>query len=758
MRWQSGVMMAVLGCIVLAAALMASGRALGSDFDHRIRVNPVNLSGMFYFHRGESKTSTFSVENMGTIQDTYGLNVTVDNTRFNASLDRNSTGVVQPSQRGYFNLSVRAPEDGIEGERAHINITARSLTAGKEAYLNFFGFIIVNRSVEISCDNDSLEMGPGDTVSFHLNATNNGEINDTYTVRAVMTADQPPWAMNVSEETFDLSPMESIELILNVTSPADRVENATITFMVYSTARPEASAAHVLKCIVKTSWSASLECEVTALDVVPGNATQIDLELTQVSNDPRGHNWSAVAIPSNDSWEVSLYPKEFILVASAVKGIVLTVASPTRSPPGSALALRVVLNCSQVPDHPLEWDINVTVIEVHRLIVLTVPKSHNVQAGGNFTTYFSVSNDGNAEEACVLSAQPPGWITMESRIGSRSGPLFLLQPWEQVRIDLEFFVPKDPDEYECSVRNISLGSADAVTQPFSISFHIIDDNPPIRLEGPVGNATLIEPGMKGVQVSFRAVNRLNLSLPVSLNVSSDNPGCHASLPNGSFTIGPRDRLERWVSIEVDDDAPGGNYSIKIFVGEAEGQAGLIIDLTVVLGPDLKLVRVDRTGTAVEGRSVVFQVTIGNVGRARSGSTTLIVHVNGTTAVLKSILVPSLEPQMTYSTNVSFVPLPANTLYAFEVNADGSLHEQGTAPNRLDVWLDPTHGMKVRTPLIWSAMALLAIVMVILLVALVGIRSRGSTGGKLPSEPEAVPGDDEGAAEVKAASQEDGSPH
>jgi hypothetical protein len=250
---------------------------------------------------------------------------------------------------------------------------------------------------------------------------------------------------------------------------------------------------------------------------------------------------------------------------------------------------------------------------------------------------------------------------------------------------------------------------------------------------------------------------MNLSHPLFLTVSVDNPGCHVSIPNGTFTIGPRERLERWASIDVDDGAPGGNYSIKIFVGEAEGQAGLVINLTVVLGPDLKLVRVDRTGTAVEGRPVGFEVTIGNVGRARSDPTSLTVHVNGSGALLSSILVPGIDPQMTYSTNVSFVPLPANTSYIFEVNADGSLDEQGTAPNRMDVWLDPAHVMGVGTSLIWSATVLLAIVIIVLVVAIVRIRSRGSSGGESPSGPEAVPGSDEDAAEVTAAPQEDGPP-
>jgi hypothetical protein len=712
-----------------ALAVMVTIQSVAADPNDFLRCEPIALQNMFYFHPGETHTLKAWVVNTGTYMDSYELTVDVDGPpRWVVALDLDRADDVQPGEKVAFNLSITAALDAQEGDHIFVNVTARSLMSNKTDSLNFISFVIVSRDVRISCDNLTREMDSGETISFLLDVTNTGDVNDSYKIEWITYPGDAPWSAEVSASTFDLERGKSMSILFNVTSPDDRAEDGSVWVSATSTADKRATDSLVLHCHVKVRWSASVQPANGTILVRPGVAERFELNLTQLTNDRRDRNWSLDLSVTDPTWSVEATPRDFVMAGTCIETINLTVTAPARSSPWESAALIVVLRCEQNHTEEQEALFSLQVAEVHKLVLLRYPdQTLSHYSGQTVSTDFDVQNVGNVPEIFEVKITPLYGCTLRSSIGTIEGPWFQLLPLEKATIRIQLTLPVHPSRYSFD-QNLTMISASMDLLTIEFQNHIMtSDGPPrltFRLSGDTENVILVEAGGQSIKVNFTIENLNPERLDVAFCSTVDNPRCSAWVQATVLHLLPFGTRDNWVNLHAEKDAPFGNYVLKI--NPSFGAFGLEFNITVV-GPDLQLGGLQLNNDAVEGEVVSYSLTISNVGRGRSDPTTLIVKGTGDFQLVTPVYVPSIAPGTWFNVTVGFIPYSGNNKYTFIVDPNVTMREDGNATDRLSIWLEPSPQADAPPSLPMSLIIPLVILVVLILSIVVLRKMRGEPG-------------------------------
>ena len=736
-RWPSSTIVALL-VIAIALILVATCQSTAAGPDDFLRCDPVALTNMFYYHPGDTHVMTAWVVNTGTYADSYELTIDVDGPpMWVGVLDLNRADDVQPGEKVQFNVSITAPLDAQEGDHAYVNVTARSLMSNKTDTLHFVAFVIVSKSVKITCDDPTHEMGSGETTSFILNVTNTGDVNDSYKIDWITYPGDAPWSAESSESTFELERKEGTTIVLNVTSPDDRAEDGTEWVRVSSLSDEDATDSLTLHCIVKVRWSASVQPANGTIHVRPGVAEPFELNITQLTNDRRDRNWSVSLSVTDSTWGVEATPKELIMAGTSSKAINLTITAPARSSPWDSTTLRVVLRCEQSPAEPLEALFTMQVVEVHKLDLLRYPNQMSHYPGQNATADLDVRNTGNVPEIFEVKVEPLYGCTLGSSIGPFEGPWFQLLPGEQATIRIQLTLPVHPTQGTFSP-NLTLSSTSMDLLTVHLLVHIMSEDFPIyfsRLSGDNDDVILVEARNQVLRVNFTVENLVPEQYDVDFCSTIDNPRCSAWVQATVLHLLPYGTRDNWVNLRVEKDAPFGDFVLTVHLDTYSGW--LEFNITVV-GPDLQLAEPSPDREPIEGEIASYSMTIANVGRGRSDPTTLIVMGPGEIQVATPVYVPGIAPGKWVNVTAHILPYSGMNKYTFIVDPNGTLRQDGNATDRLSVWLEPSPQADISPSLPISIIVPLAILVALILSIVVLRRVRGKRGDGLDHEAQATP--------------------
>ena len=686
--------MAVILVIFLAMVFVLIFDSVDASPAVRIKTDPMDLQRMFYVHAKDNLTMLFTVENRGDVPDTYDVNVTLTHPNFRACLDRNSTGTVPPGGGALINISLWAVPGAVEGDHTTVNITAASTSTGARGSLTFMSFFVITRSVEISAEDTFRSIEVGSTSRFFINATNTGDVNDTYRIGVEVTSGYDGWSTVLSAARLELDPLERAEFFLDVTAPTDAVDNASILVLVTSLASPSVSDSCVVRCLMITHWSASLSTGTTEFDVAPGNLTRVRLVVTQDSDDPRGDDWTVTTTPSNSSWVVDTTPFAFTILRVNETTIDVDVTAPLKTLAGTMATVHVCATCTQFPDKPFGLNLTFHVLESRKLSLVEPPGGFGmVPAGGNGSTVLSIRNDGNIIEECLLVVEMPACVQVIAFIDGEERSSMVLLPWEEVTLELGIEVSEDPCVVGTSLNGSIVVRAQGLELgPIPLMIGIIDERWPLQLDLMDGREWVVSPGERDARKSIRMRNMLNVSLKMDLNATISNPGCQVVLTNSTRHLGAHGETFAEVHLSVGDDAPYGPFWIEVLDSSLSGSPGgsahsLRIAFKVV-GPDLMIIGARVESQVSAGEDVVFLVTVANVGLGQSGRTIVRGHVDGVDGASTEINGDPMDPGENQTVRLTIEALKGNRTYIFEVDPDDLIREDGNGSNSLRFNYEP----------------------------------------------------------------------
>jgi len=544
----------------------------------------------------------------------------------------------------------------------------------------------------------------------------------------------------------------SANVMLYVTSPFNYTTGVNISVDVSSITKPEVVSRVTLRCEIRLLWNASLlpGNGTLTIDVLPTD--RVNLTLRQATNDPSSKEWSIELRVTDQNWMVSTLQRDFHLDGTASKTIELDVEPPSHSPSGASSYLRLTAKCAQLPGQSIERMYMLQVVEVHRIDLLRYPNQMSHYPGENATADFDVRNTGNVPEIFEVKVAPLYGCTLKTSIGSIEGPWFQLLPWQQATILIQLTLPVHPTQGGFSP-NLTLTSTSMDLLTIHLMVRVISDDIPIfsiRLSGDNDDAILVEARHQVLRVNFTIENLRPEQYDVDFCSTVDNPRCSSWVQAAVLHLLPYGTRDNWVNLRVEEDAPFGDSALTVYTNTGDGW--LKFNITVV-GPDLQPLSPSPDHVPVEGEVASYSLTVANVGRGRSGPTSLIVMGPGEIQVATPAYVPSIAPGKWVNVTIVILPFSGFNKYTFIVDPNGTLRQDGNATDRLSIWLQPSppaDSSQSLPRLLWVPL-ILVIALILAIMALRRLQGRPVDGLESPAP--SAPGDGDSPSEDKGAEHE-----
>jgi len=666
-----------LGIFILALALLSTPYVAGDASHGTGMAGPAGLSDMPYWHPNETKTFELYVENVGDLTDSYMLNVSVDDPRWSGWLDRYMLPDVPPGERDTFNLSIKAPADAREGDKAYITLLARSVRSNKTDHMEWVGFVIVERDVYLKADSSQASVRSGELHEYIVEVVNSGDLDDEYDFHACLTTERGGWEYGVNTTSLALAKGRSASVHVWMRAPAMGVEPATLDVKVQSRYENAVCTYVRLTCNVERSWAASLEPTDREVQLGSGTEMTVELVLHQCSNDLRTSTWDIKMWGTLNAWDVALPIKSFDANGTGDYIVPLCVTSPWNAIPGKRIDLCVILMHPDVPATRLESNLSFLVVATHRLnlsgpqgvleVVPTVPA----------IVELNVRNDGNVAEVIeVALGRPLSW-SMRAYMNGKSGPNFLLPPWADGIVQLAFDVPADSLSGLVSIPVKVTNTLDYFTV-LNLSA-MVGVRPAIEVivHGPV--PVMVSPGNDSIGLCVTARNTGNILLGVRIVCNPPVPWITIMYNLTTVALSPGEETLSLLSLSVGRDAIFGMCTLTVEAWEeGAGSMGAVDVGVLVVGPDLNIVSVQIDGMPIVGEEVPLNVTIANDGRHGSEPTKLVILDHGRMMVGAPLAVPAIPPGGITSIHLTFAPSGRWNEYLLEVDPDAVLAQEGDA--------------------------------------------------------------------------------
>ena len=262
--------------------------------------------------RGDDIYYSIEVTNVGESSDDFAIEVGDLPWEWNATPSE-SVLDLDPDESQIITLEVSIPNTAAEDEYALIQVFARVQTS---SYDYIYGFCDTNTTVndglayavDILPDAIDKQVIPGGQILYSLYVTNNGDSSDSYSLElSDMTLG---WGSNLSQFSIsDLGPGEETVVTMNVTSPADSLENDwALSFVeVTSSTRGQFSDSTEMNTSVRIPVrDLSLSVDMAQKGGNPGTTVTYTINLENTGTDPDDFVLSIVRCEDCNAWGVSL--------------------------------------------------------------------------------------------------------------------------------------------------------------------------------------------------------------------------------------------------------------------------------------------------------------------------------------------------------------------------------------------------------------------------------------------------------------------
>ncbi len=202
---------------------------------------------------GQVVTYTVTVQNSGTVTDSYSLSLSGHNW---SSQGPTSVGPIPLRGSETVVVSVTIPAQAAPGDRDTVTVNLTSQTDPTAQINGSLTTTVGDFAVSLAPDSSSLSANPGTTITHTVTITNQGTVTDSFTLSKVGTT----WLTSVPATVGPLAPGASVLISVSVHIPAGTAagaaNNATLTAT--SMADRRRSASIVLKTTAKAVYQVSM--------------------------------------------------------------------------------------------------------------------------------------------------------------------------------------------------------------------------------------------------------------------------------------------------------------------------------------------------------------------------------------------------------------------------------------------------------------------------------------------------------------------
>jgi len=628
-------------------ALAAGSRHFGVNVD----INSTEGARLLFIHPEESKTANLTIENTGNENDVFSLNVSIDyngheGLGWMASLNKKRIDIPL-GERKVVRVSVKGPDNGYPNDNINVTITAVSEgDNGTKDTSAFKTFLIVNRRVRLTCEDNVHMTGAGEQTIFDCIVENSGDLTEDI---EVLIIDRPvDWKAELNVGRFEkVPPKESRYIFLIVTPPRGALmdETGVVTIEARILALPYLKEKVTTVTTVNCGPWIVLRPDHAEISMDPGNNTTVPIDV----------EWFDVMYTESvileilpdlpDGWTASLDRTTFKLTPAPIQIVNLTIRAPANAKPGARATIEIFCNSMM---HDYWFDEIMIYAKVNRVINLNIsvtPDSITALPGEPIRYSVHLTNEGRNDETFKINYSrfsdgltSPYWHNNIRGISVKAGET----AWFPVDVDVEKDAPPgDRTNWvvliDVAGRNWSIPIRTIVGKTHSVGLDLIDNN------------VLIKAGMS-VSYSIGVINQGNCRDNFSLFIKDlPDSWTHRFLHDGNITntveLGPWEKAEFLLYIDVPDY---WNYERVSFVLNVTGPQGVSKELERVFfveGCELSIERISYYfPEQIRGWNQLIEVIVRNGGPGVCKDVTLNFYVDGAPQYTANIerLVPDVN--------------------------------------------------------------------------------------------------------------------
>ncbi len=411
-----------------------------------------------------SITYTISVKNEGTVTDTINLEASSPAPGWSVDLLKDGFTVqdftLDGGESTSFTMVVQPPSNLKDG----LMVTTVTAASGSQPAafdtITAITRVRADAVIEVSYDDATRLVQPGESVDFDIKVTNAGEGSIELDLEA--SADLPPdWAepafvlvnpsngKRIDVSRLSIGPGESLSFVVNTTAPKNSVAGELAT--VRALARPPGGAS-VFEVAFTAVSGAKHNVNIAPISLIEGrtdgSATPVELEVTNKGNLDERLRLKVIQLPAN--WTIQPAEPDTRVARGATETIVANLRGPIGAPAGG-FDMRVALMAD---------DGNLTIasarVDVPKAtaIIVASGEPEHAQPGQAATAPFTITNAGNRAGRIEWKGGAELWSIQGNETAH-------LQPGQTVTLQAGWLIPN---------------SASSTSSKHSIEVHLVPDD------------------------------------------------------------------------------------------------------------------------------------------------------------------------------------------------------------------------------------------------------------------------------------------
>ncbi|MEW5759877.1 MAG: CARDB domain-containing protein [Candidatus Thermoplasmatota archaeon] len=682
------------------------------NFAIDIGMTPQEILSLMFIRPLEVKTANVTVRNIGGMNDTMYINVSIENMTHvgwtawleakdenNRDIDLSNVGIdIAPGKRKTVKLCVKGPPEGMDGDYILVHVIGTSKgNPLKNDTITLKVQLQIQHLIVLKCAENMKSTPPNVPVTYIINIQNLGDVKEDILLYFVS---QPFWDAQLETEKVTLDRRKSTNVNLTVKPPsfAKADELGVVTVTGKCVAMPTVKSSVTTKTIVGANFFFTLTIEDSEKWVYPGETAEYIIFIENYGNVAGIVIIILEIVTGTGDWSAELDATTIGIKGGERSEVRLTVTPPDDAMAGERLVVKVV---GYNEDRTLSDDASATtcVKKTHKLKNETVAHNPKVYPGETAKYTVTLSNYGNADEIVQLTigALELGW-SMEYIFEGKAVEALHIRTKQSVSFGVLITVPSYAlaGTYYSVVAVIDTGGSlypialeTFVEQIFNIDitttqtkllgtpgklayFTIIGRNFGNGVDTIVLTVNDLPPDWKYElrDVNFEITDRITLS-PAG---ETGRVTLIVSIPKQMPEFGTNATYEFYVE-GYSKGAKDKNLELK---GGAKDGAKLAIEIIL---PDLYISKVEYDKKVSEPNKVVtIHVSVSNDGTVSVED--VVVSFYEGDKIVDRVVFDKIAPQSTQTATFTWMSKEGNTKLGFVVDADNAITETSDDNNKM----------------------------------------------------------------------------
>jgi uncharacterized repeat protein (TIGR01451 family) len=361
--------------------------------------------------RRENITFSITIINTGNVTDSFDVSWSdTENWGDNISLLESILQISGDSE-GTTILSVHIPDNASPNTEDNITVTAVSQTSSAINDSDIcMVHVIIARKVNVSISPAENSAILGETLTFTVAVTNNGDNADNYVLQA---SDNLSWNLSLAENSLEnVLPGSTRMIALTVAIPENATPNTQDNIIVTATSRDNENFTGNASCVARSiaiQRSVSVSISPTEVDGMPGDTPSFTIKVTNTGNIIDNYD---LTFSDNAGWNPSISADTLEVQAGENLRVTLSVTVPDNAIPDTRDKITITVTSREDAAVSNSATCLARALILRRVEVTISPDYRNGPAGAMLNYTVRVTNTGRAADnyRLVISGTS-GWLT-----------------------------------------------------------------------------------------------------------------------------------------------------------------------------------------------------------------------------------------------------------------------------------------------------------------------------------------------------------